>query len=139
MMRISIVTLLAGIGFCLPCAAGLFSHRCSKCGCEQVEKVCRVVPDVKNVTKTKFVVECNEVCLPGKSVCEERMVSDSNCIGGQRCESVKVPTCGRIVLEKKLKKVTTTVEEPGWKCVVETVCNGCGHHCGSTGVPGLQN
>jgi hypothetical protein len=59
------------------------------------------------------------------------MVEDKNCApGGQRCESVRVPTCERIVCKKKLKKVTTTVDKPGWKCVVETVCNECGTQCG---------
>ncbi|MEI8378608.1 MAG: hypothetical protein WCJ09_00675 [Planctomycetota bacterium] len=133
-MRIATVRILiACLIFCttLPCIAGWFSRSCSKCGCGELEKVCRVVPDVKKVTETKFVVDCEDICLPGKSCTEERMVSDACVAGGQRCEKVSVPTCDRIVTKKKLKKVTTTVDKPGWKCVVDTICSQCGHNCGT--------
>ena len=129
-MRVLIATLIVGAGLSLPCAAGLFSHGCERCGCQQSKKVCRVVPDVKKVTETKFVVECEEICLPGKSRCTERMVEDQCVAGSQRCETVREPTCDRIVTKKTLKKVTTTVDKPGWKCVVETVCSQCGNQCG---------
>lgn len=130
-MRTLIVAFVVGGGFAAPCIAGLFVHRCSNCGCQQLEKVCKVVPDVKKVTETKFVVECEEICLPGKSNCEERIVDDNCAPGQQRCEMVRVPTCDRIVVKKKLKKVTTTIDKPGWKCVVETVCSQCGCQCSS--------
>lgn len=130
-MRILIATLIIGTGIAVPCAAGLFSQRCSNCGCQQLEKVCRVVPDVKKVTETKFVVECEDICLPGKSQCSERMVTENCAPGEQRCEKVLEPTCSRIVTRKKLKKVTTTVDKPGWKCVVDTVCTQCGCQCGT--------
>ena len=130
-MRILLAVLFVCGTVSIPCLAGLFSHGCSKCGCKRLEQVCRVVPDVKKVTQTKFVVECEEICLPGKSCAEDRLVSDGCVTGGQRCETVRVPTCDRIVTKKKLKKVTTTVDKPGWKCVVETVCSQCGHHSGA--------
>ena len=131
-MRLLITALIVGLGFSLPCAAGLLSHGCSNCGCRQFDRVCRTVPEVKKITESKYVVECEEVCLPGKSRCEERIVADNDAPGGQRCETVMVPTCSRIVTKKKLKKVTTTIEKPSWKCVVDTVCTQCGCQCGST-------
>lgn len=129
-MRILLMTIVAGISFILPCAAGIFSHGCPKCGCRDVQKICRVIPDVKKVTETKFVVECAEICLPGKSRHEQRPVPDNCAPGRQRMESVCIPTCDRIVTKKTLKKITTTVDKPGFKCVVETVCGQCGGSCG---------
>jgi hypothetical protein len=130
-MRIFAAILIVGTGLSLPCTAGLFSHGCPQCGCPQLKKVCRVVPDVKKVPETKFVVTCEEICLPGRSHCTERVVADQCAPGGQRCETVREPTCDRIVTKKTLKKVTTTVDKPGWKCVVETVCSQCGTACGT--------
>lgn len=130
-MRILIATLIIGTSIALPCTAGLFSQRCSQCGCQQLERVCRVIPDVKKITQTKFVVECEEICLPGNSHCTQRMVAENCAPGEQRSETVLEPTCDRIVTKKKLKKVTTTVDKPGWKCVVDTVCTQCGCQCGT--------
>ncbi len=129
MLKHFLLTVSLGLAVVIPCQAGLFSHGCPHCGCSQVKKVCRIVPDVKKITETKYVVECEEVCLPGKSRHEERLVTDPACVNSQRCEIVPVPTCGRIVTKKKLKKFTTTVEQPGYKCVVETVCGQCGNAC----------
>ncbi len=123
-MRIATVRILiACLIFCttLPCIAGWFSRSCSKCGCGELEKVCRVVPDVKKVTETKFVVDCEDICLPGKSCTEERMVSDTCVAGGQRCEKVSVPTCDRIVTKKKLKKGHHHRRQTGLEMR-------CGHH-----------
>ncbi len=130
-MRVLVMALIVGVGISLPCTAGIFSHACSNCGCQQLNKACRLVPEVKKITETKYVVECEEVCLPGKSRCEERMIADNCAPGCQRCEAVMVPTCDRIVTKKKLKKVTTTIEKPSWKCVVDTVCSQCGCQCGT--------
>ena len=77
MMKYFLLTLSLGLAVVIPCQAGLFSHGCPHCGCSQVKKVCRIVPDVKKITETKYVVECEEVCLPGKSRHEERLVTDS--------------------------------------------------------------
>ena len=129
-MRLFFLTLLSGLAIVLPCRAGFFSHRCSHCGCSNVKQVCRVVPDVKKVTQTKWVVECEDVCFPGRTRCEERLVADNCVAGAQRCEAVAEPTCDRIITRKKLKKVTTTIDKPGFKCVVETVCGQCGDSCG---------
>lgn len=130
MKRLSI-TLLLGMALASQCRGGVGMHSCASCGCSDLKRTCKVVPDKKKVTETKYVVECEEVCLPGPTQCEERLVTDPNCVDGQRYEKVMVPTCDRIVTKKKIKKITTTVEKPGWKCVVETVCTQCGNQCGT--------
>lgn len=130
-MRSACCVLVALTLLALPCGAGLPTQACSNCGCCQLQKVCRRVPDVKKVTETKFVAECEEFCVPGKSRCEEQVVADASAPGGQRCETVTVPTCGRVYTRTKLKKVTTTTEKMTYKCVVDTVCSQCGQSCGS--------
>lgn len=127
MMRFLSALILAGVA--IPSQAGLLADCCPNCGCHQLQKVCRVVPDVKKVTQTKYTVESEDVCVQGKTRCEERLVADANCPNGLRCETVQVPTCDRIVTKKKIKKVTTTVEKPTFKCVVDTVCSQCGTNC----------
>ena len=129
-MRLLALTLLSGLAIVLPCRAGFFSHCCSECGCSHVKKVCRVVPDVKKVPDIRWVVECEDICLPGRTRCVERMVNDNCVVGDQHCETVAEPTCDRIITRKKLKKVTTTIDKPGFKCIVETVCSQCGTTCG---------
>lgn len=103
---------------------------CHECGCGQLKKVCRLVPEVKKETVTKWVLVCEDVCLPGRS-CKigEKCVPDCEAHGGFRIEDIFKPTCGPIVTKKKLKQVTETVEKPGYKCVVETVCSQCGCCC----------
>ena len=128
-MRYFFTALLFGLGIAIPSQAGLFSRACSHCGCCELKKVCRVVADIKKVTEFQYTVDEEEVCLPGKSCCEERLVDDACSPCGQRCERVQTPRCGRIVCKKKLKKTSMTVEKPIAKCVVETVCCQCGCVC----------
>ena len=127
-----LLTLLMGLAIVLPCQAGLLNHPCSRCGCCQLKKVCHMVSDTKKVTITKYTVEEEEVCLLGKSHREERIVPDECSPGCQRCETVQVPRCGRIVCQKKLKKTSMTVDKPIFKCVIETVCCQCGGRCEAT-------
>ena len=138
-MKIALLVLFLGLSIVLPCQAGLFGQKhlpCAQCGCGQLKKVCRMVPDVKKVTEFKYTVEEEEVCLLGKSGSEERMVADACSPDGLRCETVTTPRCGRIVCKKKLKKTSTTVEKPVFKCVVETMCCQCGCNCDhSQGTP----
>ena len=130
-MRYFFLTLMLGLGIVLPCQAGIFARSCAQCGCCQLKKVCRMVPDVKKVTEIKYTVDEEDVCLLGKSGCQDVVVPDECAPNGQRCDTVQVPQCGRIVCKKKLKKTTTTVEKPSVKCVVETICCGCGANCGT--------
>jgi hypothetical protein len=102
---------------------------CSSCGCSQLQKVCRTVPEVKKETKTKWIVECEEVCLPGRTQCVDECVTDPNSLTGSSIVTTRQPSCGRIITKKKLVKKTEIIEKPGFKCVVETVCQQCGHCC----------
>lgn len=107
---------------------------CPDCGCGSLVKVCKMVPDVKKETQTRWTCVCEDICLPGRSRrCGEVCVPDPQARGGARCETVWEPTCGPVVTRKKLKKETVTVEKPGFKCVVETVCGRCGAACGQCG------
>lgn len=128
-MKYFLLTLLTGLAIVLPCQAGLFARPCANCGCCQLKKVCRLVPDVKKVPEVKYTVEAEEVCLLGKSCTEEIVVEDLCAPNCRRCETVQSPRCGRIVCKKKLKKTTTTIEKPTAKCVLETVCCQCGCIC----------
>lgn len=130
-MKHFLLTIALGLAIVIPCQAGLFSRPCPECGCCQLKRVCRLVPDVKKVTENKYVVEEEEVCLLGKSCTEERIIQDSCVPNCQRCEKVQTPRCGMVVCKKKLKKTTTTVEKPSAKCVMETVCCQCGRVCDS--------
>lgn len=101
-------------------AMGCCSSRCSN-------KTCRVVPDVKKTTITRFVVDSEDVCLPG---CSQPIsggpcpaCGELSCRG--TCDRCLQPSCGRIITKKKLKKVTETVEKSGYKCVVDDPCIRC--------------
>ena len=130
-MKNFLLTIFLGLGIVLPCQAGVFGRPCVHCGCCQLKKVCRLVPDVKKVTQFEYSVDEEEVCLLGKSCSEEQNVADKCLPNGRRCETVQTPRCGRIVCKKTLKKTTTTVEKSSVKCVVDTVCGQCGYVCNS--------
>lgn len=129
MMKYFWATMLLGLTIVVPCQASGIFHPCSRCGCTQLKKVCRLVPDVKKVTQSSYTVQENEVCLLGKSSTETTVVPDPCALHGRRSETTQTPQCGRIVCMKKLKKTTTTVEKPTAKCVMETVCCQCGCVC----------
>ncbi len=103
---------------------------CHQCGCGKLKKVCKLVPELKKETVTKWVLVCEDVCLPGRS-CKigEKCIPDCDAHAGYRTEDILKPSCGPIVTKKKLKQVTETVEKPGYKCVVETICSQCGCCC----------
>lgn len=128
-MKHFFATLFLGLMIVIPCQAGVFSRPCAQCGCCQLKKVCRMVPDVKKTTEVKYSVEEEEFCLMGKSGCEQVIVQDECNPNCQRCETVQVPQCGHVRCRKKLKKTSTTTEKPWVKCVVDTVCCQCGCVC----------
>ena len=104
-----------------------FRGRCQDCGCSNVRKVCKLVPDKKKVQVVKYTAECEDFCIQAPSeLCGYRHVPD--CEGG-KCEKIWKPNCGCVWTRTKLVKKTTTEEKPGYKCVVETICVGCGCCC----------
>jgi hypothetical protein len=105
---------------------------CSHCGCNNVQKVCRLVPVVTKVPKTELCCKCEDICVPGKSIyCGTECVTD--CDGNCCQQKVYQPTCGKVYTKSSVVKTTTMVEKCGYKCVVEYVCGGCGCCCGSSG------
>lgn len=134
-MRIAISAFLLACLIAVPCKAGwwhvswLRGYQCPNCGCCALKKVCRPTEDKKKVPEVKFEVEEEDVCLAGKSRCEEVEVCDPECPGGVRCETVQVATAERIITKKKLKKITNNVDKPTCKFVVEYECCQCGMRC----------
>ena len=100
-------------------------NACGQCGCCQGRKVCRLVPDVKKTTTYDYRLQCEDICLHGRSRCvgSEQVC---NCRGVCRCEPVMKPTCGRMITVAKVVKVPIVTEKCGWKCVVVCTCGGCG-------------
>ncbi len=97
---------------------------CSQCGCRhQVQKVCRMVPDVKVTVRWEYDVECEDFCIPGPSkYCGTRQVTDCH---GTRCEKIMMPTCAKVQTRKVLVKKPIVTETPTWKWVVEYLCCDC--------------
>jgi hypothetical protein len=127
MKSLGIVSLLAVVTAVPLLAQAGHHHGCQRCGCPQVKKVCRLVPDVKKTPKVDYYVECEDICIQAPSKrCGVNWVPDCNALCGCRKEVIWQPRCGCVVTRKVLKKKTTIVEKPGFKCVVETVCCSCG-------------
>ena len=102
-------------------------YSCPKCGCCNLKKCCKLVPEVKKVPKTVYDCKCEDFCVPGKSKClGTKCVKDCD---GCHEEKVWQPNCGCVRTRTVLVKKTEMVEKCGFKCVVETVCTRCGCNC----------
>ena len=126
--------------------------RCADCrrhaACRK--KVCRVVCDIKEVTKSYWCVECEEFCAPlpscgsalrslwgllgwgGSDCCSEpacRPGCDAG--GGDGCPAARAdpPRCGPVRAKKKLVKKEVTREVPVYQCVVKHLCDPCSAAC----------
>jgi hypothetical protein len=117
---------------------------CGHCGRRSVcNKVCRVVCEMKKVTKVVWTVECDEFCAPlpgcghGCGSC-----GDACGCGEESCDScakdacaelrsrpLVAPKCGKVRCRKTLVKKEITCEVPAYKCVVEFRCPGCEADC----------
>lgn len=88
---------------------------CDRCGCHAacVQKTCQVVCETKKEIKTRWEVECKEICplMPGCRDC---------CTG---CPGP--PRCGHSKCVKNLVKKEYTVDVPVYKCVVKYLCADC--------------
>src|SRR5207248_3155712 len=103
---------------------------CPHCGCNNMTKVCRIVPVVTKVPKVEYSCKCGDICVPGHSKCVgTECVTD--CDGNSHHQKVYQPCCGKIFKTVTPQKTTTTVEKCGYKCVVEYICGKCG--CGTGG------
>lgn len=115
------------------CATSAGCPKCPSCG-----KACKVVCEMKKVTKTVWVVECEEFCpsLPGcpwdcKSC--PAGCKDGACQSGE-CASLRKPMvppqCCGVKTTKKLVKKEIECEVPVYKCVVACQCGARGRDCG---------
>jgi len=105
---------------------------CPHCGCNNVTKVCRLVPVVTKVPKVEYACKCGDTCVPGHSKCVGTE-SVTDCDGHCYQQKVYQPTCGKIFKTVTPEKTTTMVEKCSYKCVVEYVCGKCGCGCGHGG------
>jgi len=116
---------------------------CGRCGCHApCQKVCKLVPEMREVKKTVWVVKCEEFCptLPG---CGHGGCCGCKDCGGCReacgegcCEAGCGPTpchvppkCGHVRCRKILEKKEITCKVPSFKCVPVYACSGCYQAC----------
>jgi hypothetical protein len=99
--------------------AGIFCH-CDDCGSQaSCCKVCRCVPSKKKVTKTEYECECEDFCVPGRSI------RSKECDECGHKKWVYTPTCAQVRTRKKLVKKDNTKEVCTVKWVVENLCPNC--------------
>jgi hypothetical protein len=103
------------------------AHRfCDQCGCRQhCKKVCRLVCGKKKEIKIEYSCECEDFCVPGRSVkCGEKC--ECNRLGIKCCHAVLKPVCAEVRTKRVLVKKEVEKEVPDYKWVVEEVCCHCG-------------
>ncbi|MBN2473939.1 MAG: hypothetical protein JXB62_04995 [Pirellulales bacterium] len=144
----AIGVLIANVAVAGDCTApGCCEEACHACG---AKKVCKVVCEMKKVTKYVWVVECEDFCAPlpncdlGKRCChgcgtgccetEATCCGDADgcgsCCKPDPCEALRnrryvPPKCGKVRTKKKLVKKEVTCEIPVYKCVVVCCDPGC--------------
>jgi len=101
---------------------------CPHCGCHEIKKVCRLVPEVIKVPVTEYTCKCEDICVPGKS-CYVGKECVTDCDGNCCQQKVYTPTCGKVYTKVSPQKTTKMVEKCGYKCVVEVLCCRCGQGC----------
>jgi hypothetical protein len=137
MFAVAWATAVAGLAF-----AG--EHGCTHCGCGAPgRKICRLVYEEKKVpvvcwgvAREDFSVPCPS--KPGQkykdSVCDECSTTPADCDTKTRARPFVwrewFPKGGaKVCTRKKLMKKTVTKTIPGYKWVVETVCDDCEPMC----------
>ncbi len=128
-------------------AGGGVDH-CNRCGGEaKCRKVCRAVPDVKEVEVVCYGRMCEDICVPGpcekgclhkEAACPECNIGKGGCAGpAHNCPEHHHPQgnvfayrdskvcCGDVVMGKKLMKKVIIKKVPTYKLVVEDLCGAC--------------
>lgn len=85
-------------------------------------KTCKVVIEMKTVTKTVWVVECEEFC-PSLPQCDCRGDCGKTC--GAACPATIPPKCCDVRVRKRLIKKEIECQVPVYKCVVVPCCDDC--------------
>jgi hypothetical protein len=83
------------------------------CYREVVHKVCKVVPEMKKVTRRVYSCKEEDYCLP-KCACPFFAL-------GKKCDAACCPQCGKPQSRTVLLKKEVIEEIPSFKCVVEEV------------------
>ena len=105
------------------CLAG-DGEPCRHCGrlCE-CQPVCRLVCEMKEVTKTTWGCKCEDVCVPGPS---QRCFSDCNCGHCQDCRAhAWIPTAAYLKTRKVPVKQVEKMMKPSYRLVVEYLYPAC--------------
>jgi hypothetical protein len=131
------ILVLIGIPLLVPAIAAAGDH-CAHCGCQDCERVCRLVREDKKVNITCWGCKCEDFCAPGKS-CRDGRNCEEVCddCDGEVCTAPKkfvwynwVPGCAEhIYTKKKLMKKTVVKTIPSYKWVVEDLCPNCQGKC----------
>lgn len=103
-------------------------EHCAHCGCcSHLRKVCRVVPETKEVVEVCWDVKCEDFCVPGPSklcgVCREC----DDCGSWRRF--IWKPGCAEVRTRKVpvKREVKRQVQTFRWEVV--TVCDACCRRC----------
>jgi hypothetical protein len=106
---------------------------CDHCGCHSnCRKVCRVIRETKMVPEVTYSCECEDFCVPGRSVrCGTRCECDRDCECGEHGHDVPnyVPGCATVRTRKKLVKHVVCKPVQSYRWVVEYLCEGCAGDC----------
>jgi hypothetical protein len=106
---------------------------CDHCGCHSnCRNVCRVIRETKMVPETTYSCECEDFCVPGRSVrCGTRCECDTDCECPEHCHGVPnyVPGCATVRTRKKLVKHVVCKPVQSYRWVVEYLCEGCACEC----------
>ena len=95
---------------------------CPSCGCSNIKKVCRLVPDVKKTTTFCYDCKCEDFCIPGPSKCCGWKCVPNNCpcTGSHKEPNEGKPCyCGHVRTRKVLIKIPVTKETKVWTCKVD--------------------
>lgn len=115
---------------------------CARCGSPAVcRKVCRCVPDEKKIEIVCWGKKQEDFCAPGCSkplerhcekVCAEPSANpDEPCAKPRNMKWTLwgPPRCGKVYTKNKLMKKVVTKSVPGFKSVVEPLCETCAAQC----------
>lgn len=108
---------------------------CCHCGSESpCQKVCRLVCEMKEVTKVTYDCKCEDICVPGPST-RTPVCSCGSCDTCTKKKYLWTPHCAQVKTRKVPVKREEKVLKPTYKWVVEYVCD----QCAATGTSNATN
>jgi hypothetical protein len=111
-LRPVIAIVLIGLGPALSQAADGLAH-CDKSTTAGCAHVCKVVPDVKRVSRTVYSSRTEWICLP-KCRCALPLVQRECSETAATCAQCKKPRLRRVLVKRLVVD-----EKPGFKCVID--------------------